>query len=158
MTTSTHRSRGRQRGAAAVELALILSATIVLMPAVALFARVFFQYSVMKEATRDAAAYMATIPRAAMHDETERARTIAIAQRIVSDAAEAAGMTGSTQVAQAYVECDNAVCFGAVPEILGVTVTFRIDDEVFAGLTGRWTDADHSFWQISARSTVPYTR
>lgn len=150
--------RHRERGAAAVELAAILSATMVLMPAVALFARVFFQYSVVKEATRDAAVYMATVPRAALHDETERTRTIAIAQRMVSDAALAAGMTGTTQVAPAYVECDNATCFGAVPEILGVTVTFRIDDQLFGALTGRWTDRDHSFWQVSARSTVPYTR
>lgn len=151
-------TRQRQRGAAAVELALILSATIVLMPAVALFARVFFQYSVMKEATRDAAAYMASVPRASLRDETERTRTIAIAQRMVSDAALAAGMTGATQVAPAYVECDNGSCFGEVPEILGVTVTFRIDDQIFAGLTGRWTNIEDSTWQISARSTVPYTR
>ena len=141
-----------QRGAAAVELALILSATIVLLPAVALFARVFFQYSVMKEA------YMAGIPRAAFYDETERNRSFGIAQRMVSDAAIAAGMTGSTQVAPAYVECDNATCFGAVPQVLGVTVTFRIDDAIFNSLTGRWTDSEHKFWQISARSTVPYTR
>lgn len=147
-----------QRGAAAVELALILSATIVLLPAVALFARVFFQYSVMKEATRDAATYMAGIPRAAFYDETERNRSFGIAQRMVSDAAVAAGMTGSTQVAPAYVECDNATCFGAVPQVLGVTVTFRIDDAIFNALTGRWTDSEHKFWQISARSTVPYTR
>ena len=56
----------KQCGASAIELAILLSITMILMPAVALLAMVFFQYSVMKEATRDAALYMATLSQAAM--------------------------------------------------------------------------------------------
>ncbi|HEY0061939.1 MAG TPA: TadE family protein [Telluria sp.] len=145
-------------GAAAVELALILSATIVLMPAVALFAKVFFQYSVMKEATRDAAAYLASLPAAAVKDDAERARAIGVAQRMVHDAAIGASMHGTTSVEPAYVECDNHSCAGQVPDLFGVTVTFTIDDEAFNALTGRWTDLEDGTWEVTARSTVPFTK
>jgi Flp pilus assembly protein TadG len=151
-------ARRFQRGAAAVELALILSATIVLMPAVALFARVFFEYSIMKEATRDAAAYLAGLPAASVKDDSERARAIGVAQRMVAEAAAGAGMDGSTTVEAAYVECDNHSCAGLVPEVFGVTVTFTIDDVVFNALTGRWTDFETNTWEVTARSTVPFTK
>jgi Flp pilus assembly protein TadG len=146
------------RGTAAVELALILSATVVLMPAVALFAKVFFQYSVMKEATRDAAAYLASLPPAAVKDDSERARAIVIAQRMVHDAATGASMSGTTSVEPAYVECDNHSCAGQVPDVFGVTVTFTIDDAAFNALTGRWTDSEDMTWEVTARSTVPFTK
>ena len=145
-------------GAAAVELAMILSATIVLMPAVALFARVFYQYSVAKEATRDAAAYLAGLPPAAIKDSAEMARAMGVAQRMVSDAALGAGMSGSTTVEPAYVECDQHSCAGMVPELIAVNVTFTIDDVAFNALTGSWTDYETSTWQVSAHSTIPFTR
>jgi len=147
-----------QRGTAAVELAVLLMATIVLMPAVALFAKVFYQYSVMKEATRDAATYLGSLPPAAMKDDAERGRAVLVAQRMVEEAALGAGMTGSTSVEPAYVECDNHSCAGLVPEVLGVTVTFTINDEAFNALTGRWTDYENSTWEITARSSAPFTK
>jgi Flp pilus assembly protein TadG len=157
-TPSRGAIRSAARGAAAVELALILSATIVLMPAVALFAKVFFQYSVMKEATRDAAAYLASLPPAAVKDDAERSRAIVIAQRMVHDAAAGASMSGNTSVEPAYVECDNHSCAGQVPDVFGVTVTFTIDDAAFNALTGNWTDHEDSTWEVTARSTVPFTK
>jgi Flp pilus assembly protein TadG len=147
-----------QLGAAAVELAMVLSATIVLMPAVALFARVFYQYCVAKEATRDAAAYMASLPPAAFKDSAETARAIDVAKRIVSDAAQNAGMDGTTTVAPAYVECDQHVCFKLVPALVSVTVTFSINDEAFNALTGAWTDHESKIWQVSAKSSMPFSR
>jgi hypothetical protein len=146
------------QGAASVELALILSATIVLIPAVALFAKVFYQYSVMKEATRDAAAYLSSLPRAAVKDDAERLRAYGIAKRMVADAAEGAGMSGTTSVVPAYIECDNHDCAGLVPDVFGVTVTFTIDDSIFNALTGRWTDYEENTWEVTARSTVAFTR
>jgi hypothetical protein len=150
--------RRLQGGAAAIELAMIIGATLVLMPAVALFAKVFFQYSVIKEATRDAATYLATLPPAAVKDDAERARALALATRIVSDAAAGAGLAGSTSVEPAYVECDGHACAGLLPEVFIVKVTLTIDDVLFAALTGPWTDHDTNVWQVSAESTVPYTQ
>lgn len=147
-----------QAGTAAVELSILISATIVLMPAVALFAKVFFQYSVIKEATRDAATYMATLPIAAVKDETERARAMDIARRMVVDAALGAGLSGTTSVAPASVECDDFPCMGLVPDAFVVTTALTINDEMFAALTGPWTDYDTSTWQINAQSTIPFSK
>ncbi len=147
-----------QAGAAAVELSIILSATIVLLPAVALFAKVYFQYSVIKHATRDAAAYLGSLPVAAVKDDTERARAIAVAQRMVADAALGAGMAGTTTVSEATVECDEFPCFGLVPDVFIVKVTMNIDDERFNALTGTWTDYDTSIWQVNAQSSMPFSK
>lgn len=147
-----------QRGAAAVELAMIISATIVLMPAVALFAKVFFQYSVIKEATRDAATYLATLPAASVKDDAERARAFAIAGRIVSDAALGAGLTGSTTLIPAYIECDQHPCAGLIPDLFAVNAALVINDELFNALTGQWTDHETSDWQVNAQSTMPFSK
>ena len=57
-----------QRGAAAVELATILSATLFLLAALVLFGRLFYQYNVMKLACQDAARYLTSLPPAAVLD------------------------------------------------------------------------------------------
>lgn len=147
-----------QAGSAAVELAAIISATIVLMPAVVLFAKVFFQYSVIKEATRDAALYMATMPVAAIRDTTERDRAIAIAQRMVEEAAIGAGLNGTTTVTEATVECDGYSCMGPLPDVFIVKTSLLINDELFAGLTGDWTDFVDKTWWVGAQSTIPFSK
>jgi Flp pilus assembly protein TadG len=147
-----------QGGVAAVELSFLLVATLVLMPAVALFAKVFFQYSVMKQATSDAATYLATLPAASIEDNTERDRAFAVAAQMVADAAAGAGMHGTTIVAPAYVECDNHACLGLVPVAFSVTATFAINDQMFAALTGDWTDSQTNIWQVSARSIIPFSK
>lgn len=148
----------RQRGAAAVELAILLVATMVLMPAVALFAMVFFQYSVMKDATRDAAMYMATLPNAALVDQIERERAIVVAQGMVREAAVQAGMTGLTRVYAATVLCDGATCADFFPEAIDVNVVFTINDVLFSHWTGDWTDPGTRTWRVIIRSTVPVAR
>ena len=148
----------KQNGTSAIELAILLSATMILMPAVALLAMVFFQYSVLKEATRDAAMYMATIPHAAMRDEAERGRAVAVAQRIVNDAAVEAGMTGLTTVEPALVLCENRQCTKVYPKSVDVTGVFTIEDTYFSHWTDVLTDGESRMFQVTARSTIPLTR
>ena len=149
----------RQAGASAVELAIVLSVSIVLLPAVALFARIFFQYSVMKEATRDAAAYMGTVAGAAIRDPDQLALAQAVATRIVEDAAAASGLTSSSShagMSEVIVTCDDNACMGVPPDAYDVRVTFAIEDAMFNALTGSWTDVDFN-WRISVKSTMPNT-
>ncbi len=147
-----------QRGTAAIELAVILVETLVLLPAVALFAMVFFQYSVMKEATRDAAMYMATLPRTALINPIERQRAILVAQRMVAEAAVAGGMSGLTQVQEATVLCDGATCDDIYSKRIDVNLSFTITDSYFSYFTKAWTDDETSKWQVIVRSTIPVTR
>lgn len=151
-------ARRAQRGFAAAELAVILTATILLMPTVALFAKVFYQYSVMKGASGDAAAYMASLPPASIKDPTERARAVGVAQQIVREAASAAGMDTGTTVFEARVSCDGHGCGNLVPQVITVDVTFNIDGNDFINATGEWTDSEQHFWQITAYSTLPFSR
>lgn len=157
-TTRLPAARRLGRGFAAAELAIILSATIILLPTVAMFARVFYQYSVMKGASYDAAAYMASLTPAAIKDPTERARAIGVAEQIVREAATNAGMDTGTTVFEARVSCDGHGCGNLVPENIGVDVTFNIDSNNFINATGEWTDSEQHFWQITAYSTLPFSR
>jgi hypothetical protein len=147
-----------QGGTAAVELALILSATIVMVPAVALFAKVFFQYSVIKSATQDVAAYLASLPPAMIKDPVERGRAFDVAQQMVDQASLAAGLTGSSSVAAPVLLCDNHSCNNLVPEVFVVTVSLTIDDMLFNALTGAWTDHTTKVWEVTATSTVPFSK
>lgn len=157
---SRARSRlARQAGAAAVELAIVLSVSIVLLPAVALFAKLFFQYSVIKEATRDAAAYLGTEAEGSIRDPGEMARAQDVARQIVIDAAAGSGLTSATsnnELSPVVVTCDDNACLGPPPDRYDVRVSFGIEDGLFAGLTGSWTDGDHK-WRVSVKSSMPNT-
>lgn len=146
-----------QRGVAAIELAFIISTNMVMLPAVALFAMMFFQYSVLKEATHDAAMYMATLPRAALLDETERARSIGVAKQMVLTAAQESGLTGLTKVYEVQVLCEQAACGSIVPRSIDVVTSFTIEDFMFSAFTGRWTDDETSMWGAGVKSTIPVT-
>lgn len=148
----------RARGSAAVELAVILLATMVMVPAVALFAKVFFQYSVIKGATQDVATYLATLPPAAIKDATERERAFDVGQRMVSEAAAGAGLNGTTTVDRAIIECNGFSCMGPVPKVFVVKVSLSIDDLQFNALTGAWTDHETKKWVVNAQSTVPFSK
>lgn len=148
----------RQRGTSAIELSIIITATFVLLPAVALFAMVFFQYSVMKTATHDAAMYMSTLSHAAVVDDNERNRAIVVAQRIVSDAALDAGMTGLTSVAAATVLCDGATCIDSYPDSIEVNTQFTISDRAFSFFTHAWTSRERRTFKVIVTSTVPLSR
>lgn len=145
-----------QRGAAAIELALIISATLVLLPALALFAQVFYKYSVIKGATLHAAIYLSTLPAAAVKNDSERARAFALAQRMIDDAAAGASLSGSTKVYPAIFLCNATSCNGALPRVFIVKVQLTIEDLLFSEFTGAWTDIETRKWEVNAESTIPF--
>lgn len=151
-------ARRSVRGFAAAELAILLTATILLLPTVALFAKVFYQYSVMKGATHDAAAYVASLSPAAIKDPVERARAFGVAQQMLRQAATGAGMDSGTTVFEGRIECDGHGCANLVPDTISVDITFNIDGNDFINSTGEWTDIDQHFWQITAYSTIPFSK
>lgn len=147
-----------QLGVAAVELALLLFPTIVLLPAVVLFGRIFYQYSIMKGATQDAASYMASLSATALRDVDERKRAIAVAQQIVSNAALEGGMMKATKVYAAVVVCDGSECAETNPNNLDVSVTFSLHGAMFTELTGKWLDKATRTRTIIATSTMPFSK
>jgi Flp pilus assembly protein TadG len=154
MTRPSLPLRRGQRGVAAIELAVILSGSLLLLPALVLFGRLFYQYSVMKSACRDAALYMASLPPAAVHDGTERNRAAGVAIRLVADAAEGAGITRSSVVTTAAVGCDGGSCGSSIPGSFRITTTYTFDG-LGTGLLPNWT-SDRGEWFVQVNSSAAY--
>jgi Flp pilus assembly protein TadG len=137
----------RQAGAAAVEFALIVAATAIVLPATFVFFRVFWQYNVLRQATSDAARYMATVPVYQLGATSPR--PVDVARRMVARAVVAAGILPASEEEAAY---DNVVvyCPGAQvnncaprPDLITVTTSLNVTTpaslgEIMGG-AGSWT-------------------
>lgn len=141
--------RPRQRGAAAVELAVLMLATVVLMVPTFVIGRTLWQYNVLKHATYDAARYLAAVPAHQFDDPAVPAR----AKLMVAQALIAAGVApASSQAAlmgQVDVICPNVPVCAGVPETILVQAYFSINDPAALSMTGRVI-------KLPAFSTVRY--
>ncbi|MFZ3287535.1 MAG: TadE family protein, partial [Telluria sp.] len=95
-----------QGGVAAVELAIIMCLTAFLLPTIFLFGRVFLQYNVLKQATQDAANYMASIPLAELRNSSKVVAATTRAQQMVTTAVAEAGITPSAALGSIFVYCN----------------------------------------------------
>jgi Flp pilus assembly protein TadG len=149
----------RQRGAAAVELAVILSATMLLMlPALAFCVLLFYQYNVVKTASDDAAAYLASIPRAAFMTNAQRQAAKALAAQMVADAVTGAGITANTTVNPALVWCSGLTssCSAVVPAFIGVEVYVELDVMGFSALYTLLADRPTNMMSYTVKAASPY--
>lgn len=158
-TVSRARAACRQRGAAAVELALLLSATTILMlPALALCVFTFYQFSVIKTASDDAAAYMGSIPRAAFMTTAQRVSAKTLASQIVANAIIGAAITENTTVEAALVWCPGASlsCNATVPPYIGVEVNVELDVMGFDVLYSILPDNTTNKLSYTSKTVSPY--
>lgn len=149
----------RQRGAAAVELAVILSVTTILMlPALALCVFTFYQFSVIKTASDDAAAYMGSIPRAAFMTSPQRAAAKIVAAQMVANAVTGAAITPNTWVDVATVWCPGTPigCGSVVPAFIGVEVYVELDVMGFDLLYSILPDNAINKIAYTSRAIAPY--
>jgi Flp pilus assembly protein TadG len=80
------RAARRQRGVAAIELALILLFFMALLPFVLLFGRALQVYTALQKSAHDAARYMATVPLPLMARNATATQSVAFAQQMMLDA------------------------------------------------------------------------
>jgi Flp pilus assembly protein TadG len=149
----------RQRGAAAVELAVILSVTLLLMlPALAFCVLLFYQFSVVRTASADAAAYVASIPRAAFMTNTQRQNARALASQMVANAVAGAGITQNTTVNPAFVWCPGGTitCSNAVPAFVGVESYVEVDVMGFNLLYTILPDSQINKMTYTSKAVAPY--
>ncbi|MES2151438.1 MAG: TadE family protein [Pseudomonadota bacterium] len=140
---------------AAIELALILSAVMMLLPVTFLFGRVFYQYSVIKQATHAAAAYVASLQAGQVKNSAAALAASVKARLIVVEAIRAAGIAPVPDASSVTIECDSLVCGGAIPSTVYAGVRLTINDFDFSGYTQPWLDGD-SRWSFDAGTTVSY--
>lgn len=99
-TTSIQRgSRARrERGAAAVEFAIVISLLVLITGGIIEFGRVFWYLDALTKATRDGARYLSTAP-------TPLSNADITVQRIVEDAATKAGLPGFVGSVNVDISC-----------------------------------------------------
>ncbi|MBZ2206062.1 TadE family protein [Massilia soli] len=152
-------TRQRQRGIAAVELALILLATSFLLPAIFLFARVFYHYNVLKQATQDAANAMAMTPRMEMISASGMNAAKARSTQMVINAITSAGIRPPEEL-WVIIYCNGGVgmCIhsSAVVEI-NVSASFTLFDEFYIE-TAPWLPDTFGgpSWTFIATSNASY--
>lgn len=149
--------RGRQKGAAAVELALILLFSSFLLPVVFLFSRVFYHYNVIKQGTQDAANYLATMPRIEMSTSSSFVLAQARAKTIVEKAISEAGIKPPEDLVVS-VACNGGICLPSAPlQSFRVEAGFRLEDAFWQD-TGPWLPdfSTSPSWIFTASSEAIY--
>jgi|AraplaDrversion2_2_1032049.scaffolds.fasta_scaffold01266_25 Flp pilus assembly protein TadG len=134
------RSRKRERGSSAIELALVLPILVTLLTFPVFYARCLWHYTAAQKAAQDAARYMAGVPAAEMRSR----RLAADAQRIAEEIArqEIAELAPGTYFDPPQVTCDGLSCgsaIGRTPSKVRVYITFGMADTFFGVVdTGRY--------------------
>jgi hypothetical protein len=124
------RGMRRQRGIACVEFAMFGMVLVILLTFPLFFSRYFMHYSVAQKAARDAAVYMARVPRADMRDHDVTMAAAALASEIVK--AETAGLRpGKNYTPDVDVLCDNGPCGDGPPDTIQVHVRMIMYDDFF---------------------------
>lgn len=129
----------RQRGAAAVEFAILLPCLAIAMAPLILCARLMWHYTVAHKAAQDAARYMATVPAVEMRSRVLAARASEVAVEIARR--ELGDLAPGEDLPDADVQCDSRVCGfrgGTVPRTVGVGLFFYMHDPIFNTYLGPW--------------------
>jgi len=142
--------RSRQRGAAAVEAALVMFMLTTLLTFPVFFARVLWHYTVAQKAAQDAARYLSTVSASEMRSPLLAQEAAKVAAKIATD--ELAELTPGKPIQAPAINCGSFRCgtqAGVVPDTVRVMVTFGMFDTFFGVIdTGRygWTlTADVSY-------------
>jgi hypothetical protein len=122
---------GRQRGIAAVELALTLPVLLTLLAYLVFYGRVLYNYEVAQKAAHDAARYLSGAAAINMRNTTQAANEVAVAQAIAN--AELAGLNpGAGNGPFVFIQCDGLPCLGlSLPNQVGVNVQIVVQNDIF---------------------------
>lgn len=121
-----------QRGAAAVEFAIIAPILIIALAPMILYARYMWHYTVAHKAAQDAARYMSTVSVIEMRSRTLTAQAREVAVEIARR--ELSELAPGEDFLDPDVLCDGVTCgqrSGAVPSTIMVFLTFNMHDPIF---------------------------
>lgn len=156
------RSQKCQRGAAAVEFAIVISLLVMIMGGIFEFGRVIWYLDALTKATRDGARFMSTVANtsianaaaATANNPPYTAGNPLTVRSIVVNAASAANVSNVSNVApvltysQISVSCDNGTCTnGTAPQYITVSVAFPVTIGSWFPIplhAGTWTLKPHT--------------
>jgi len=148
-----HRTGNRQRGAAAVELAVLLPIVIILLTGATFFARCFWHYTVAQKAAQDAARYLSSISVTEM-----RSRPLAIAAATVAEEiarVELSDLNPGRIEPDVVIECGRNPCRGVGSAALPQSVRVSVYVDMFDTIFGTWNTGDYGL-RLSIDIEVPY--
>lgn len=124
-------SRRRQRGASAIEAALLLPIFIIVLWPLVLWAQYLWHYTVVQRAAQDAAQFISTVPQVEMNSKILASRARNVAEEIVRR--ELSDLAPVDELSEPAVECDDLECgtVATVPETVRVVVSFDFYDRIF---------------------------
>ncbi|MBQ5947022.1 TadE/TadG family type IV pilus assembly protein [Massilia sp. ST3] len=135
-----HSKPSRQRGAAAVELALILPILFIMLMMPLFISRFLWHYTVAQKAAQDAARYLSTISEQEMREATLASWATGVATQIAR--AELEEIVSDQSTPTIIVTCGDEPCSGyrnlALPETVSVTVRMGFFDILGFADTGRY--------------------
>jgi Flp pilus assembly protein TadG len=147
MRAADRRRAPRQRGLAAVELAMVLPVLVLLLMFPLYLGRVFWHYTVIQHAAQDAARYLSRVPVSEITNTTRVASVAAVAQTIVAE--EMADLAPGSVAPNVEVKCGAGNCTGFTkPSTVRVFIELQIEDIFFSVYTYPLT--------LSADVTYPY--
>lgn len=139
MKTRSFRPSG-ERGAAAVELALILPVMVSMLVFSLLIGRFLWHYTAAQKAAQDGARYLSTISEQDMREEILAAEAVDVTRQIVR--AEIAELNPGATPPSIIISCGDEPCSGigglALPDTVSVTVRMRFFDLLGLIDTGRY--------------------
>lgn len=137
-TVFQFKATSRQRGIAALEFAIILPFIMILLAFPLLFGRAFYCYAVAREAARDAAVYLSTVPKLSLSNSARTSSEVAVANSIV--AMELAGLNPGPSAPSVTILCDGLSCDGfSIPSTIRVAIRINLIDEIFQSFTSSIT-------------------
>lgn len=134
MSLIRHRRTLRQRGIAAVELAIILPVLVLMLAFPLYLGRVYWHYTVLQHAAQDAARYLSKVPVSELSNPARAADVAEVAREIVR--MELAELAPGAYPPDVIIACNNVNCLGyATPTTVRVSIQLLMEDIFFSGYT-----------------------
>jgi hypothetical protein len=134
-------ARRRQRGIAAIELAVILPVLLAFLAFTVFYGRVFWHYTAAHKAAHDAARYFASVPQTEFKTPTRVGFAAAVAESIALQVT--ADLNPGPYRPNIGVLCDGFPCAGfALPTTITVVIQLGMFDTIFSQVTGEVLGAE----------------
>lgn len=148
-------ARRRQRGIAAVELALIMPVILILLTVPLFFGRVFWHYTVAQKAAHDATRYLSGVALSQMTAPLQIGHEVAVAEAIAAE--EMSDLKPGPYPPVVTILCDGITCDGFTsPSVIRVVVRIRMYDGIFSSFTSTIEGA--SGLLLTAETTMHYVQ
>ncbi|GGY93183.1 TadE/TadG family type IV pilus assembly protein [Pseudoduganella plicata] len=119
-----------QRGVVAVEAALLIAATLFLLPVLLYVSQVVYHAIVLDKAVYAAARIVAALPDAAYAPTAASETLPALGSGYINEAADEAGLQG-TPAGRSTINCDGRTCQHGLPVMMTVNTSVHYADTVF---------------------------